>query len=139
MPDKEEDFVITLKDDYIFGYVNVIDKVMHRKQPYIIELLRRKSFPLGTYRIRNGLTKKITHDEIKIIDVKKIMWISLSNDEAKNILGVDDDPQLLKDYGTYLRCLRKYLGKHDLAFMNHPVLFLHFVIPIDKPVQQTFL
>jgi hypothetical protein len=135
----DEEHIIVIKDDGVYGYIDVIDKMMHRKSPFIDRIVRRKEFKLGTYRIRNGLTKRITQDEIEIIQVKKIMWIKLTNDEAREILGIDHDEQLLKDYHGYLIALRKYWSRHDMSFMNHPYMYDHFIRPIPKPIQQKLL
>jgi len=135
----DEEHIITIKDDFIFGYVNVIDKVMHRKTPYIIHLLKRKEFQPGRYRIRNGQTKRLTQDEFNVIKVDKIMWITLTQDESKGILGIENDDQIIKDYKSYLRCLRMYFSKHDMSFVNHPFMYLHTIEPIEKPIQQTLL
>ena len=137
--DSKEERIITIKDDYIYGYVNVIEKIMHRKTPFINSLLRRKPFEFGDYRIRNGQTKRLTQDEIKITGWKRVMWLNLTNEEAKQVLGIDNDESLLKDYGNYVRVLRKYFSKHEMSFMNIPFMYWHFICPIPKPVQQRLL
>jgi hypothetical protein len=133
--DDEKEHIITLKDDSIYGYENVIDKVMRRKEPHIIYILRRKQFEIGTYRIRNGQTKRLTEDEINIIGWKQVMWLNITNEEAKEILGTDKSPI----FGNYTRDLRKYFSKHEMSFMNLPFLFQHIVNPVDKPVQQKLI
>jgi hypothetical protein len=132
----EEEHIITIRDDALYGYNNIIDKIMHRKKPHVNILIRRKAFEPGIYRIRNGQTKRLTNDEIKIISNKRILWILLTNEEAKQILGIDNDENILKDYGAYVRALRKYFGRHEMAYQNHPYMFWHDIKPISKPVQQ---
>ena len=134
--DQEEEHVIVVKDDAIYGYVDVIDKIMHRKTPYIKILLRRKAFEPGVYRIKNGQTNRLTQDEIKVLNIEPVMWISLTNEQCKEILGIDNDEKLLKDYGTYLRVLRKYFSRHDMSYQNQPIMYLHHIEHINKPKQE---
>jgi hypothetical protein len=130
--DDDKAHIITVKDDVIYGYEDVIDKIMYRKKPYIEVLLRRKAFEPGIYRIRDGNTKKLTHDEINIIESEKIMWIHLTNEQAKTILGTDQKPI----FKTYLWDLRRYFSRHEMSYMNIPEMYLHQISPIIKPVQE---
>jgi len=128
----EQQHIITIKDDAVYGYVDIIDKLMWRKKPNMHVLLRRKAFDLGTYRIRNGQTKRMTEDEITILDVQQVLWIKLSNEEAQQVLGTDQPPM----YGGYLRDLRKYFGKHDMSFMNLPFMNWHTTAPVPRLMQE---
>lgn len=134
--DDDKEHIITVRDDNVFGYKDVIDKIMHRKEPYVNLLLRKKEFPIGIYRIRNGQTKRLTEDEIQVLDIQKVMWLALTEEQVKNIMGVDRDVQLLRDYKTYMRALRLYFNKHEMAFSNHPIMYLHTIKPIPRSIQQ---
>lgn len=131
-PVVEEAGVIVIREDSIYGFENVIDKMMHRMEPHINSMLRVKAFEPGIYRIRDGRTKKLTHDAIDVITNKKVGWLMLSNEEARSLLGTNKNAI----FGTYLRDLRKYFSRHELAYMNHPIMFWHDFKPIPKPIQE---
>jgi hypothetical protein len=129
----DEDKIITIRDDSIYGYTDVIDKICHRRFPHINLLLRRRAFTPGRYRIRNGFTKRLTDEEIEIMSCEQVLWIQLTNDQAQQILGSDKPPI----FGNYLRDLRRYFSKHDMAYANAPVMNLHIIEHVKKPIQQT--
>jgi len=129
---QEKEHILVIREDYMYGYSDVIEKIMHLKEPYIDFLLRRKQFENGTYRIRDGRNNRLTQYYVNITDSKKIMWITMSLDMAKNILGTDKPPV----YGNYLRDLRKYLGRHDLSYVTSPFLYLHKLEHVPIIVQK---
>lgn len=129
--DEDKQQIITIKDDAMYGYVNVIDKVMHKKQPYIDVLIRKKQFENGVYRIKNGYDNKLTPYRIEVLDSTKMLWLNINNDLAKSILGTDQPPI----YGNYVRDLRKYLGRHDLSYTNIPILYIHYIKHLPTKVQ----
>jgi len=123
--------IITIRDDAMYGYTDVIDKIMHKVEPYIDILIRKKRFENGIYRIRNGYDNRLTPYKIEIFDSKKILWLNINNELAKAILGTDKPPI----YGNYLRDLRKYLGRHDLSFVNVPIVYIHNIKHLPVKVQ----
>ena len=131
-PQEDEAGVIVIREDSIFNYEYVIDKMMHRREPHITAMLRIKPFEPGIYRIRDGRTKKLTQDAIEITSSKPVGWMLLTNEEAKALLGADKPPI----FGTYIRDLRKYFSKHEMAYVNHPVMFWHEFNAIPKPIQE---
>ena len=120
----EKERILTFADDFIYGYTDVIEKVMHRREPFINMFLRRKQYPPAQYRIRNGFTKRMTQDEIKILSNEAVLWVNITSNQARDILGTDK-PSQHSSTGNYLIDLRKYLGRHDLSYANSPVMYLH--------------
>jgi hypothetical protein len=131
-PADDEAGVIVVREDSVYGFDHVIDKMMHRSEPHINSMLRIKPFNAGVYRIRDGRTKKLTHDGIEITTNKPVGWMMLTNEEAKSLLGTSNPPI----FGTYLRDLRRYFSRHEMAYMNHPVMFWHDFKPLPKPIQE---
>jgi hypothetical protein len=129
----DEENILSVRDDSIYGYTDVIDKICHRRFPYIELLLRRRAFTPGRYRIRNGFTKRLTDDEVDIVSCEQVLWIQLTNEQAQQILGTDKPPI----FGNYVRDLRRYFSKHDMAYANAPVMNLHVLRHVKKPVQTT--
>ncbi|MHB8153840.1 MAG: hypothetical protein ACYDG3_12400 [Bacillati bacterium] len=128
----DEAGVIVIREDSIYGFEHVIDKMMGREEPRITSMLRMKPFELGVYRIRDGRTKKLTHDGIEVTNSRPVGWMLLTNEEAKALLGTNNPPI----FGTYIRDLRRYFGKHEMAYINHPVMFWHDFKPLPKPIQE---
>src|ERR1700680_4461145 len=83
----EKERILTFADDFIYGYTDVIEKVMHRREPFINMFLRRKQYPPAQYRIRNGFTKRMTQDEIKILSNEAVLWVNITSNQARDILG----------------------------------------------------
>jgi hypothetical protein len=129
----EKERIIVIREDAVYNYEHVIDKICGYKQPKIDLLLRIKPFENGIYRIRDERTKKLTPEKIEIFSNKKVLWIQLTNDQAKAILGTDKAPL----FGTYLRDLKQYLKRHEHAYQNHPIMFLHNIRYITRPQQDS--
>jgi hypothetical protein len=127
----EKDRIITIREDSIFNYTDTIDKICMRKTPFITKLIRIKPFEPGKYKIRNGQTRRLTGDILEILDNQKILWIQLTSEDAKEILGADEPPI----YGNYLRDLRKYWSRHEMSYQNHPIMWLHHIKGMPRPVQ----
>lgn len=123
--------IITIRDDGIFNYSDVMDKIAGRKQPQITQLLRGKPFNPGVYKVRDGRTKRMTGERIEILTWERILWIKLSNQQAQSLLGTDKAPI----FGTYIRDLRRYFGRHEMAYANRPIMYLHTVRYLPRPVQ----
>jgi hypothetical protein len=131
MTDKEEP-TIAIRENPLYNYENVIEKIISGK---ITKLLRRKQFQNGKYRLKKQFSDKhfkLTPEYINILNSTKVMWIKLTSEEAKVILGTDNPPII----HNYLTDLRGYLGKHDLAMYNTPYLYLHTIEYIKRPVQR---
>lgn len=123
--------VIVIREDSVFNYVDIIDKICMRKTPFVTKLIRIKPFEPGKYKIRNGQTKRLTGDELEILSNVKILWIKLSNEEIKDIIGAEGPPV----YGSYLTDWRQYMSKHEMAYQNHPFMFLHEIRGFPRPIQ----
>ena len=122
---------IAIREQPLYNYVNVVEKIQSGK---IVKLIRRHQFEPGRYRLKKVFSdkrEKLLDEYIDVISSRKVMWIKLTNDEAKAILGTDLPPV----YPTYVRDLREYLGKHDLAFINTPYLYVHDIQYVKKPKQ----
>jgi hypothetical protein len=122
---------IVIKDDFMYNYVGVIDKIMHIKKPYIEYILRKKQYPNGVYRLRNDT--RLTPYKVEIVSSRKILWLQITNELAREILGTHSPPI----YGSYLRDLRKYLSRHDLSYSNQPYLYIHKIKHLPYSVQTT--
>lgn len=131
MSDKNEQ-TISIRENALYNYDNVVQKIISGK---ITKLVRRKAFNLGTYRLKKIFSEKHTKlldEHINILSVREILWIQLSNEESKEILGTDNQPI----HGSYLRDLHAYWSKHELAMMNIPFLYLHDIQYVKKPIQK---
>lgn len=129
--EKPHDRVIEIREDGIFNFSDVIDKIAGRKQPKITQLLRGKGLEPGVYKIRDGRTKKLTGEKLEILTWEKVLWIQLKNEQAQAILGTEKPPL----FGTYLHDLRRYFGRHEMAYFNRPIMYLHNIRYIPRPVQ----
>lgn len=133
--DEERERIITIREDSIYNYSDVLDKICRRKQPYITKLLRGRQFPNGVYKIRDERIKRMTPERLEILNSERVMWLKLTNEQAREILGTDEPP--LEIYKNYLRQLKALLKRHEHAFMNHPLMYLHEIQYIPRPIQQT--
>jgi hypothetical protein len=133
MTDKEEQ-IISIRENPLYNYSDVVEKICHKKTPYINKLARRKQFQNGIYRLKKQLTErhsKLLNEHIEILGCKKILWIKMSNEEAKQILGTDLPPI----FNSYLNDLRRYWGRHEMALYNLPYIFVHDIEYVKRPVQ----
>jgi hypothetical protein len=135
IPEQEEERerIITVREDSIYGYTEVLDKICHRKEPVITKLLRRKPFEPGIYKIRDGRINRMTPERLEILSSEKVMWIKLTNDLAKQILGTNSEPL----YGNYVRDLQMLLKRHENSFINHPIMFLHEIKYVPRAIQRS--
>ena len=125
------DRVITIRENPMYNVEFVLEKI---QKGVITKLARRHKFEPGIYRLKKELNNKKTKlldEHIVVKSVKKVLWITLTNDEAKEILGTDKPPL----FGSYLHDLRKYWSRHDMAMQNVPYIYLHEISYVKKPVQ----
>ena len=133
MTDKEEK-IISIRDNPLYNYDHVIEKLTHKEQPYITKIARRRQFPNGVYRLKKQLNErrgKLLDEHIVILNSKKVLWIQMTNEEAQQILGASNKPI----FGTYLNDWRRYMSRHDMAFGNIPFIYIHEIEYVKKPVQ----
>jgi hypothetical protein len=130
MSDKD-DLFITIRENPLYSYTNVIEKIQQGK---ITKIVRRKEYPLGKYRLRKQFSEKhvkLLDEHIEITSSRKILWMKISNEEAREILGAENKPI----FGSYLNDLRKYWEKSFMSYGNIPYVWIMEFTYIKKPVQ----
>ena len=130
---KEDDKFITIRENPLYGYSNVLEKIQSSKIKYLV---RRQEYPVGIYRLKKQLSDKHTKtldEHVEVVSTRRILWLKLTNEDAKEILGTDGQPL----YGTYLADLRKYWSRSFMAHDNVPYVWIMEIKYIKKPVQIT--
>lgn len=145
---KKRDYSISICDEPMINYTNVIDKIMHRKEPYISLLVRRNNmfkhdndtpvdieYPLGVdvhiiRKIRDKTTNKLTGDEIEITSSIKLLFASFAlNPEYISlipaILGTDKPPKR----GTYFHDLSTWMSTYYGAWHRPAYVYLTSIRP----------
>jgi hypothetical protein len=134
----EEEHFISIKENPLYNYQDVIEKICQRKEPHITKIAKRKPFPEGIYRLQRQLSDKHykrLDEHVEILNHYKVMWLKMDEQEAKAILGTDKPPI----FHTYLSDLRRYWAKGDMAMYNLNYMFVHNIKYIKKPVQTRLL
>ena len=128
----EDEKTISIRENPLYNYEHVVQKIISGK---ITKLVRRKQFENGTYRLKKQFSEKhskLLDEYIIITNSKKILWVTLSNDQAQDILGATNPPI----FYSYLNDLRMYWSKHEMSLYNLPYMWLHEIEYVRKPVQQ---
>lgn len=128
-----DDKILSIKEMPLFNYENPIQKIIEGK---ITKLCRRHHFENGIYRLRkqiNDKNGKLLNEHIEIVSSEKVLYVQISNQLAKEILGATGKPL----YGTYTTDLYKLLAKTDLAYVKTPYVYVHEFEYVKKPVQMT--
>ncbi len=127
----EEQF-ITIKELPMYNYSNVLEKI---QQGIITKIARRTKYENGIYRLRKEISTKhhkLLNEHVEITNSKKVLWLSLTNEEAKELLGNPDK----SISSSYLNDLRGYWSKSFMAYGNTSYVWIMDFRYIKKPVQQ---
>lgn len=131
----EEEHFITIKENPLYNYTNVIDKI---KTNIITKLVRKQQYPNTRYRLRREISKghyKFTDEYVDVINSYQILWIKLTEQEAKEILGATDPPI----FKNYLIDLRKYWGRSFMSYGNVPMVWILEIEYVKKPIQKVLM
>lgn len=109
---------IGIRTDPKFSYSDIINKIVHKSRPIVTKLVRRIYISPKVYRLSKKLSESNlvpTDFYIKVLSCKKRSFITISNAEAKDILGTDSPPL----NASYLWDLKKYLEKYEFEHIWH--------------------
>lgn len=133
-----EEKIINIRENPNFNYSHVVDKICRREEPFITKLARKRHFPNGIYRLRRELSNhhgKLLDEHIEITSSTRILWVKLTNEQARDILGTNNKPMS----NSYLQDLRLYWSHSDMAFSNSPYMNIHEIEYIKRPIQRTLI
>lgn len=145
---KKDYEIINISDEPMVKHTDVIDKIMHRKTPYIDYIVRRNNMFLHAdktpvtlenplqenehviRKIRDKSRRKMTGDEIEIISSRQVYVAAFGVDPelkalVQNILGNDKEPRS----GTYIHDLHIWLKTYYGAFYHPTQVYIMGVRP----------